>query len=145
MELESREIAVIAAEAASDKKATDILAIDVAQLLVVTDYFVICTGSNDRQVRSIADEVEEQIRVRCGLKPIGREGQSEGKWVLLDFVDVVVHVFQPDERGFYRLDKLWSDAPRLALPKTVEGRAPLEAPRLSVIDDEAEPVEEQTP
>lgn len=106
----------MAAGAAADKKALDIVAIDVASLLVVTDYFVICTGTNDRQVRTIADEVEERLRVECGLKPIGREGEAEGKWVLLDFVDVVVHVFQPAEREFYRLEKLWSDAPRLELP-----------------------------
>ncbi|MHB9002990.1 MAG: ribosome silencing factor [Coriobacteriia bacterium] len=119
MALESREIALVAAEAAGDKKALDIMALDVAELLVVTDYFVICTGNTDQQVRAIADEIEEQLRVKCKIKPIGREGQSEGKWVLLDFVDVVVHVFQPAERDFYRLEKLWSDAPRLALPTGV--------------------------
>jgi ribosome-associated protein len=95
--------------------------IDVAELLVVTDYFVICTGTNDRQVRSIAEEVEDQLRTRCSVKPVGREGEDEGKWVLLDFVDVVVHVFQPEERDFYRLERLWSDAPRMALPESVMG------------------------
>ncbi len=143
MELESREIALVAAEAASDKKAEDIVAIDVAQLLVVTDYFVICTGNTDRQVKTIADEVEEQVRVKCGLKPIGREGEAEGRWVLLDFVDVVVHVFQPKEREFYRLEKLWGDAPRLALPASVTGRAPLAQPKMAVIDDEPEAVGDQ--
>jgi len=118
------------------------MVIDVAELLVVTDYFVICTGSNDRQVRTIADEVEEQIRVRCGLKPIGREGQDEGKWVLLDFVDVVLHVFQPNEREFYRLEKLWSDAPRMKLPESITGPVAPAAPAMSVVDDEAEPVED---
>jgi len=119
--LESKEIALLAAEAASDKKAEDILAIEVAELLVVTDYFVICTGRTDRQVRTIADEVEERLRERAGIKPIGREGAEEGRWVLLDFADVVVHVFQPAERDFYRLEKLWSDAPRLELPESVTG------------------------
>ncbi|PKQ30030.1 MAG: ribosome silencing factor [Actinobacteria bacterium HGW-Actinobacteria-10] len=95
------------------------MALDVAELLVVTDYFVICTGNTDQQVRAIADEIEEQLRVKCKIKPIGREGEAEGKWVLLDFVDVVVHVFQPAERDFYRLEKLWSDAPRLELPASV--------------------------
>ncbi len=108
-------MALIAAEAAAEKKAEDILAIDVAGLLVVTDYFVICTGRSDRQVRTIADEVEEVLRERADLKPIGREGHEEGRWVLLDFADVVVHVFQPAERDFYRLEKLWGDAPRLDL------------------------------
>jgi len=118
------------------------MVINLAELLVVTDYFVICTGSNDRQVRTIADEVEEQIRVRCGLKPIGREGQDEGKWVLLDFVDVVLHVFQPNEREFYRLEKLWSDAPRMQLPESVTGPVAPAPPAMAVIDDEAEPVGE---
>ena len=121
----SQELAVIAAEAASDKKATDIMALNVAELLVVTDFFVIVTGNTNIQVRAIADEVEEQLRVRGGVKPIGREGESEARWVLLDYGDLVVHVFQPDEREFYRLERLWGDAPRLALPATVEGRAEL--------------------
>jgi len=90
-------------------------------LLVITDYFVICTGRNDRQVKTIADEVEDRLRVELGVKPIGREGVREARWILLDFVDVVVHIFQPDERDFYRLEKLWGDAPRLALPEDVAG------------------------
>ncbi len=117
----SEEWALIAAEAASDKKAADIVAIDVAELLVVTDYFVICTGRTDIQVKAIAEEVEDALRERGGIKPIGREGFEEGRWVLLDFADLVVHVFQPDEREFYRLEKLWGDAPRLALPESVTG------------------------
>lgn len=97
------------------------MAIDVAALLVVTDYFVICTGRNDRQVKTIADEVEERLRVEAGVKPIGREGVREGRWVLLDFGDLVVHIFQPEERDFYRLEKLWGDAPRVDLPDDVVG------------------------
>lgn len=128
LELETRDIAVAAAEAASDKKAEDIVAIDVAALIVVTDYFVICTGRTGRQVKTIAEEVEEQLRERLGIKPIGREGVEEGRWILLDFVDVVVHVFQPAERDFYRLEKLWGDAPRLPLPEPVgvQGEEPRE-------------------
>ncbi|MDY0087401.1 MAG: ribosome silencing factor [Coriobacteriia bacterium] len=118
--LESKEYALLAAEAASEKKAEDIIAIDVAELLVVTDYFVICTARNDRHVRTIAEEVEMRLK-SAGLKPIGIEGTDEGKWVLIDFADVVVHVFQPAERDFYRLEKLWGDAPTLALPESVTG------------------------
>ena len=120
----SKEWARIAASAASDKKATDIIAIDVAELLVVTDYFVICTGNTDIQVRAIAEEVEDRLREEAGIKPIGREGVNEGKWILLDFADFVVHIFQPEERGFYRLETLWGDAPRLELPVAAlqEGR-----------------------
>lgn len=125
--LEPREIALLAAEAAADKKASDIVVLDVAETLVITAYFVIATGASDRQVKSIADEIEDQLRERGHVKPIGREGEREAKWVLLDFGDVVVHVFQPEERDFYRLEKLWSDAPRLELPASVTGPAALEA------------------
>jgi len=123
----SKEWAILAARAASDKRASDIVAIDVAELLVVTDYFVICTGNTDVQVKAIADEVEDRLREEGGIKPIGREGLPEAKWVLLDFGDLVVHVFQPEERDFYRLEKLWSDAGRLQLPADVTGEAPAKA------------------
>lgn len=113
MTMTSKEIALLAIEAASDKKAEDIVTLDVSQLLVVTEYFVIATGRTNIQVRAIADWVEEVLRDKGGEKPIGREGTGEDKWVLLDYGDVVVHVFQPAERDFYRLEKLWSDAPRL--------------------------------
>ncbi|MDT8433540.1 MAG: ribosome silencing factor [Anaerosomatales bacterium] len=116
--LDSQDFARLAAETASEKKAEDIVALDVGGLLVVTDYFVICTARNDRQVRTIAEEVELKLK-QAGLPAIGVEGAEEGKWVLIDFADVVVHVFQPDERDFYRLEKLWSDAPRLSLPAEV--------------------------
>ena len=116
---QSKDWALIAAEAAAEKKAEDVVAINVAELLVVTDYFVIATGRTNIQVRAIADEIEEQLRIRGGIKVIGREGADEAKWLLLDFGDLVIHVFQPEEREFYRLEKLWSDAPRLTLPAAV--------------------------
>lgn len=119
--MNSREIALLAATAASDKKAEEIVVVDVAELLVIVEYFVICTGRNDRQVRTIADEMEDQLRIEAKIKPIGREGTDEGKWVLIDFGDVVAHVFQPEEREFYRLEKLWSEAPRVPLPVEVTG------------------------
>lgn len=120
--LNSHEYALLAAEAAADKKAVDIVAIDVAELLVVTDVFVIATGNTDRQVKTIAEEIEERLRA-AGLKAIGREGEQEGKWVLIDFGDVVAHIFQPAEREFYRLEKLWGTAPRIELPESVVGPA----------------------
>ena len=126
--LSTKDWATIAARAASDKRAADIIAIDVGELLVVTDYFVICTGNTDIQVKAIADEIEDKLREEGGIKPIGREGLSEAKWVLLDFGDLVVHVFQPEEREFYRLEKLWSDAPRLELPEDVVGPQAAETP-----------------
>jgi len=113
---ESEHIALVAAQAAADKKALDVLVLNVAKTLVITEYFVIATGSTNRQVGGIADEVEERVREQTGAKPIGREGLFEKTWVLLDYGDVVVHVFQPETRAFYRLEKLWSDAPRLEVP-----------------------------
>jgi ribosome-associated protein len=138
--VDSTEIALAAARAASDKKAEDIIVIGVSELLVVTDYFVICTGRTDRQVRVIADEIEDQLREKLGVKPAGREGVEQGTWVLLDFVDVVVHVFQPAERDFYRLEKLWSDAPHLELPEDVTGPVAVTGgvPHVSNTDDVVE-------
>lgn len=111
-----KELALLATEAASDKKGEDIVALDVSNLLVVTEYFVIATGRTNTQVRAIVDEVERQLREKAGEKPMGREGVGEDTWVLLDYGDVVVHVFQPAERDFYRLERLWADAPRLEIP-----------------------------
>lgn len=108
---------MLAASAAASKKGIDPIVLDVAETLVITSYFVIVSGGSDRQVAAIADEIEDVLREQAGVKPIGREGERERKWVLLDFADVVVHVFQPEEREFYRLEKLWSDAPRLVLPE----------------------------
>jgi len=113
--------AIIAARAAADKKASDIVVLEVDKLLVITDYFVICSGASAIQVRAIADEVETAFREKLSVKPIGREGEREGAWVLLDYGDLVVHVFQPAERDFYRLENLWSDAPRLSLPDDARG------------------------
>jgi ribosome-associated protein len=103
-------IATVAARAASAKLAEDIVVIDVSDQLVITDLFVIASANNDRQVNAIVDEVEEKMR-EAGHKPARREGTREGKWVLLDYVDVVVHVQHQDERNFYALDRLWRDCP----------------------------------
>lgn len=102
-----------AAEAASDKKAEDLVILDVSHQLVITDYFVICSGNTDRQVRTITDEVERRLLAVFGRKPFRREGQREAHWVLLDYVDFVVHAFQKEDRSYYDLERLWSDAPRV--------------------------------
>jgi ribosome-associated protein len=107
---EARQLALVAARAASDKLATDIVLIDVSERLAITDVFVIATGNNERQVEAIVDEVEEQLR-RVGAKPIRREGRRDGRWVLLDYADVVVHVQHAEERVFYALERLWKDCP----------------------------------
>ena len=99
-----------AAEAASDKKAADIVILDVSAQLVITDFFVICSGSTDRQVSTIAEAVEDRIREREGRKPFRREGEREARWVLLDYVDFVVHVFRAEDRDYYELERLWADA-----------------------------------
>ncbi len=111
----SKECALIAARAADEKKATDIMVQEVKDLISVTDYFVIATAANSRQVDSIIDEIEEQVRKLGGVKPLHREGTSDGLWALLDYGDFVVHVFQPETREYYRLEALWNDAPVLDL------------------------------
>lgn len=108
------ELAQAAAHAAGDKLATDIVLIDVSDRLAITDVFVIATGNNERQVEAIVDEVEEQLR-RAGHKPTRREGRRDGRWVLLDYEDVVVHIQHAEERIFYALERLWKDCPFIAL------------------------------
>ncbi|HEY3603179.1 MAG TPA: ribosome silencing factor [Sporichthyaceae bacterium] len=112
------ELAVAAAEAASDKLADDILAFDVSDQLAITDIFLLCSAANDRQVKSIVDEVEERLR-GLGERPLRREGEREGRWVLLDYAEIVVHVQHSEERLFYALERLWKDCPGVPLPESV--------------------------
>ena len=105
-------LARVAAQAAADKLGTDIVLIDVSERLVITDVFVIATGSNERQVEAIVDAVEEKLRA-AGVKPLRREGRRDGRWVLLDYADIVVHVQHAEERVFYGLEKLWRDCPTI--------------------------------
>ncbi|MDQ4094997.1 MAG: ribosome silencing factor [Actinomycetota bacterium] len=100
-----------AAAAAADKKAQDIVILDVSQVLVITDHFLICSGNSERQVSTIADAVEERLLVKEKIKPARREGERESRWIVLDFVDFVVHVFHKEDREYYELERLWSDAP----------------------------------
>lgn len=106
----ARVLAVTAARAASGKKAVDVRILEVRELIVITDYFVICSGATDRQVRTIVQEVERTMAAQ-GIKPIRREGERDLRWVLLDYADVVVHVFAQEERDYYELERLWKDAP----------------------------------
>jgi ribosome-associated protein len=110
------ELVQIAAAAAADKLATDIIAYDVSDQLVITDAFLLCSASNDRQVRAIVDEIEDKLR-RVDAKPVRREGEREGRWVLLDYLDVVIHVQHAEERVFYALERLWKDCPVIPLPE----------------------------
>ena len=103
-------LAQTAAQAAADKLASDIVLIDVSDRLAITDVFVVATGNNERQVEAIMDSVEEQLRLG-GHKPIRREGQRDGRWVLLDYGDIVVHIQHSEQRIFYSLERLWKDCP----------------------------------
>ena len=109
----SAELAQLAAAAIDDKKGTDVTILDVSELLQIVDAFVIATGGSRRQVQALAESVDERLRER-GRRPLRQEGKTEGEWVLLDYGDIVVHVFQPEPRDYYSLERLWGDAPRIA-------------------------------
>jgi ribosome-associated protein len=104
------ELGLAAAQAAADKLASDILLLDVSEQLVITDVFLLASAPSDRQVMAIVDAVEDKLR-ELGAKPLRREGEKEGRWVLLDFADIVVHVQHQEERVFYALERLWKDCP----------------------------------
>ena len=114
-ELTPKDYAIIAARAADEKKATDIIVQNVGELIGVTEYFIIVTASNNRQVHAIIDAVEEAERLQAKIKPLHREETRDGSWELLDYGSIVVHVFQPETREFYRLESLWNDAPVMDL------------------------------
>lgn len=107
-----------AARAADDKQATDVVVLDVGDVLSITGWFVIASGSNPRQVRTIAEEVEAQVKAAHGLAPLRTEGLDGLRWVLLDYGDFVVHVFHEDEREYYQLERLWSDVPTVDWART---------------------------
>ena len=107
----ARTVALLAAQAAVDKQAQDLVMVDVSDRLVITDVFVIASATNERQVQAIVDEIEDRLRTAAGVKPVRREGTREGRWVLLDYVDVVVHVQHAEERVYYALERLWTDCP----------------------------------
>ena len=113
------ELALRAAQAAADKLADDVVLVDVSEQLVITDVFLIASAPNERQVQSIVDEIEERLRL-VGVKPVRREGQREGRWVLLDFVDVVVHIQHAEERVYYALERLWKDCPTIPFVDAAE-------------------------
>ena len=113
----SLELARAAAHAAAEKLATTIVGIDVSEQLAITDVFVIASAETERQVGAIVDEVEDSLR-ELGAKPVRREGQRDGRWVLIDFGDIVVHVQHDDERDYYELERLWKDCPEVDLGAT---------------------------
>ena len=121
------ELVTVAAQAASDKLADHIIAFDVSEQLIITDAFVLCSAPNDRQVKAIVDEIEDKLR-DAGAKPVRREGERDGRWVLIDYGDIVVHVQHEEERAFYALERIWRDCPTIAMPDTVtSGRGDIAA------------------
>ncbi|OZG50946.1 ribosome silencing factor [Bombiscardovia coagulans] len=118
---------IVAAKAANDAKAMDILAFDVAQAFGITDVFMLVTGDNERQVLSIAEKVERQLHEQLGLRPAAREGVDDARWILLDYLDFVIHIMHKEARHYYDLERLWKDCPQIDLPLT----DPLHEPVLS--------------
>lgn len=106
------------AAAASDKKAIDIMIIDISKLLVVTDYFVICSGQTNRHVRSIAEGIEEKLK-ELKVRKVGIADDKQGNWILLDYGSVIIHVFIQEQRDYYQLERLWADAPHRKWEETV--------------------------
>jgi ribosome-associated protein len=112
-EASASDVAVAAARAAEDKLATDVVVLDVASVLGICDHFVLATAQNERQVKAVVDAVEEVLRRDLGRRPRAEEGKGARRWVLLDYGDVVVHVFHVEERSYYRLERLYGDVPRI--------------------------------
>ena len=113
------ELVQIAARATDSKQAEDLVALDVTRPLQLTDVFLLATGRNERNELAIADEIEDRM-LEAGAKPLRREGRSEGRWALIDFGDIVVHVFHEEERQYYSLERLWSDCPVIPLEIPVD-------------------------
>jgi len=109
---DSRFLAARAAQAASAKQGESVVVLDVRELITITDYFVIVSGTSDRQVKTLAEEIEKSLK-GDGVKPVRVEGEPESGWLLLDYIDLVVHVFRDAERDYYRLENLWADAPQV--------------------------------
>lgn len=107
-----RELALVCARAANEKKAEDILVLDIGRILPIADYFVIASGKSRKQVQAIADEITQKMKA-AGARRIGMEGYEEGSWICVDYGDVIVHLFHEDVRSFYELETLWADAPRV--------------------------------
>ena len=122
MAVDSKELACLAAKAADDKKATDIVLLDLRELTDVCDYFVVCTVANNPMMDAVTDEIRVRIREQCNEKPVSVEGRARATWVLIDYGAVVIHVFREETRDFYRLERLWGDAPHVHLD--LEGAQP---------------------
>ena len=119
----ANQLVQIAADAAAEKLAENIIAYDVSEQLIITDAFLLCSAANDRQVRAIVDEIEKRLREDADLKPVRREGEREGRWVLLDYADIIVHIQHEEDRVYYALERLWKDGPEMDLPAGINAHA----------------------
>lgn len=108
------ELAKVVALTADEKKATDIVMLDLSKISDVADIFLVCTAANKRLADALVDEIEKKVRINCAEKPAAIEGRAEGSWILMDYGTVLVHIFLPEQREYYRLEKLWGDAPQLS-------------------------------
>jgi len=116
MVTDSQRKSLLCMKAAVEKKAFDLVLLEMKKVTSFTDYFLLCSGKSDRQVQAIAQGIEEELE-KEGIRPLGQEGKTEGRWILMDYADVVVHIFLEPTRGFYDLEGLWIDAPRVELEK----------------------------
>jgi ribosome-associated protein len=118
-EIDSRKRALLCVNASLEKKATALVILGVKEISAFADYFILCSGSSDRQVRAVAAAIQENLK-KEGILPLGVEGEDAGRWVLLDYDDVIIHVFLESVRTFYDLERLWSEAPRMAVPDEMD-------------------------
>ncbi len=109
----------MAAQAIADKKGTSLILLDVSEIVVLTDLFLIATGKSRRLVKTLVEDVEQALKTGLGKRPLRREGENHGRWVLLDYGDLVVHVFDEETRDYYELERLWNDAPQVELELAV--------------------------
>ena len=114
-EIDSRKRALLCVNASLEKKAKDLVILNVSEISAFADYFILCSGTSDRQVRAVAAAIQENLK-KAGILPLGVEGEAAGRWILLDYDDVILHVFLESVRTFYDLERLWSGAPRMAIP-----------------------------
>lgn len=126
--MEAIEIARLCANYADDKKAESILVLDLRGLSPVSDFFVICTANSNPQLRAVRDEIVEQMRIKHGHKPIVSDGTYESQWLIVNFPNVMIHIFSPEKREFYALEELWGDAPEVTWETIVEVQAPVKKP-----------------
>ncbi|MCL1848777.1 MAG: ribosome silencing factor [Clostridiales bacterium] len=122
-DMESKELAILSAKAMDARKGTKITVLKLEDLTVLTDYFVVGTGASRIQTRAMADNIEDEL-AKAGIRPSRIEGLQEGRWILMDYGHVIIHIFQEDERSFYGLERLWADAPALPFEEVFPGRDP---------------------